>query len=228
MKLAIYQDGQCLHLERHKKVLVKAIKKLRKKYPFQKSIVSSVRKTTPYFLDYLTKHHDLVTLSHKTKLPITNSYGTPKTLGLDRIAGVMGAASLYPGKSALVIDIGTCMTYDYIMDGKEYLGGNIAPGVELRLNAMHHFTSALPLVKRSWNAELLGSSTKSAMQNGAVWGIKLEIESFIKTLTKKMGPMVVILTGGDASYFGELIESKIFVHSNLLLKGLNDILEYNS
>ena len=228
MKLAIYQDGECVHLKRYKKVLVKDIKNLRQKYPFTKCFVSSVRKNTPYYLEYLKKHHDLVTLSHKTKLPITNSYGTPKTLGLDRIAGVMGAASLYPGKSALVIDIGTCMTYDYLRDGKEYLGGNIAPGVELRLNAMHHFTSALPLVQRSWNEDILGNSTVSAMQNGAIWGVKLEIESFIKTLTTKMGRMVVILTGGDAAYFGELIESKIFVHSNLLLKGLNDILEYNS
>ena len=92
---------------------------------------------------------------------------------------------------------------------------------------MHHFTSALPLVSRKWNEELLGSSTKSALQNGAIWGVKLEIESFIKTLTKKRGQMTVILTGGDASYFGERIESKIFVFPNFLLKGLNAILEHN-
>jgi len=168
-----------------------------------------------------------MTLSHKTKVPIKNLYGTPKTLGLDRLAVMVAAAVTYPGKSALVIDIGTCMTYDYLEEGKNYLGGNIAPGVELRLKGMHHFTSALPLVDRAFNQEQLGKSTKTALQNGAVWGIKLEIEAFIKTLTKKRGKMVVILTGGDASYFGEQLDSKIFVAPNFLLKGLNAILEYN-
>lgn len=222
------EAGEVTYLKRLKKVLVKDIKSLRKKYPFERCIVSSVRKTKPYFLDYLTKHHGLITLSHKTKVPVTNNYGTPKTLGLDRLAAVVGAASEYPGERALVIDIGTCMTYDFIDEKKRYWGGNIAPGVELRLQAMHHFTSALPLVKRKWNPEILGSSTKTAIQNGAVWGIKLEIESFIKTLTSKKGHLHVILTGGDATYFGELIESEIFVAPNLLLKGLNEILKYNS
>lgn len=227
IKLAIYQDEELLHLKRYKKVLVKDIKGLHKKYPFSRSIVSSVRKTTPYFLKYLTEHHDLLTLSHKTKVPIKNKYGTPKTLGLDRLAAVVGAANTFPGEQCLVIDIGTCMTYDYIDAKRQYWGGNISPGVELRLLAMHHFTSALPLVKRKWNGKMLGSSTLSAIQNGAVWGVKLEIEQFIKTLTAEKGPLQVILTGGDATYFGELLESEIFVASYLLLKGLNDILQFN-
>lgn len=228
IKLAIYAGDEQLFLKRYKKVLVKDVKAVFKKFPFEKSIVSSVRKTHPYFLKYLEKNHGLLTLSHKTNVPITNKYGTPKTLGLDRLAAVVGAAVTYPGKKALVIDIGTCMTYDYIDGNKNYWGGNIAPGVELRLNAMHHFTSALPLVKRKWNPELLGKSTQTAIQNGAVWGVKLEIESFIKTLTSKKGHLHVILTGGDATYFGELIDSEIFVAPNLLLKGLNEILKYNS
>jgi type III pantothenate kinase len=227
MKLAIYQDGELLEVSRHKKVLVKDIKALHAEYPFSRSIVSSVRKEKPYFLSYLAKHHKLLTLSHKTKVPIKNEYGTPQTLGLDRLAVMVAAAVTYPDQSALVIDIGTCMTYDYLEKGKTYLGGNIAPGVELRLKAMHHFTSALPLVSRSWNDAQLGMSTKEALQNGAVWGIKLEIEAFIKTLTKKRGKMTVILTGGDATYFGEHLDSKIFVAPNFLLKGLNAILEHN-
>ena len=222
-------DGdQVVDFKRRKKVLVSDIKKLHTEYKFEKSIVSSTRTGTAYFLKYLKKHHNLVTLSHKTKVPIKNNYGTPKTLGLDRLAAVVGAAISYPGKRALVIDIGTCMTYDYIDEQKRYWGGNIAPGLELRLKSMHHFTSALPLIKRKWNPEMLGHSTKTAIQNGAVWGIKLEIESFIKTLTSKKGHLHVILTGGDATYFGELIESEIFVAPNLLLKGLNEILKHNS
>jgi len=222
------KDGKVVYLKRYEKVLVKDIKQLRKKYPFHRAIMSSTRKGTPYFLTYLKKHHGLMTLSHKTKVPIINKYGTPKTLGLDRLAAVVGAAIHYPKQNVLVVDIGTCMTYDYIDKKKQYFGGNIAPGLELRLKAMHHFTAALPLVKRKWNKKMLGNSTESALQNGAVWGIKLEIEQFIKTLTGKKGQLTVILTGGDASYFGEIIDSEIFVDSNLVLKGLNEIIAYNS
>jgi len=183
IKLAVMAaDNELVYFKRYSKVLVKDIKALYKKYKFVRSISSSTRKGTPYFLEYLKKHHGHITLSHKTKVPITNKYGTPKTLGLDRLAAVVGAVNCYPKNNVLVIDIGTCMTYDYINKQKQYYGGNIAPGVELRLNAMHHFTSQL----------------------------------------------TVILTGGDASYFGEIIDSEIFVDSNLVLKGLNDILTYNS
>ena len=227
IKLAIYNDGELKTVSRHEKVFVKDIKSLYAKYPFTRSIVSSVRRKEPYFLEYLRKHHALLTFSHKTPLPIQNNYGTPKTLGLDRLAVMVAAADQFSGQSALVIDIGTCMTYDFIDQKGVYHGGNIAPGVELRLKGMHHFTAALPLVKRKWNSDILGSSTKSALQNGAVWGIKLEIESFIKTLTKKWGKMVVIVTGGDAEYFGELLDSKIFVAPYFLLKGLDAILRHN-
>lgn len=227
IKLAIFSDGEMTFFKRYKKVNVYDLKQLKKKFDFEKVIISSVRKSHPYFVKHLIKKYKALVLSHKTKLPIVNKYGTPKTLGLDRIAVAVGAFIEYPKQNALIIDIGTCMTYDYIDKKGNYLGGNIAPGVELRLNAMHHFTSALPLVKRSWNAEILGKDTKSAIQNGAVWGVKLEIEAFIKTLTKKIGHLTVILTGGDATFFGEILDSKIFVDSYLLLKGLNEIIEYN-
>ncbi len=227
IKLAIFDAGEIIYIRKFKKVLVKDIKEIYKKYPFSSSIVSSVRIKNDYFIQYLKKNHKLMVLTHKTKIPITNKYKTPKTLGLDRLAAVVGAANMRPKKNCLVIDIGTCMTYDFIDDKRNYYGGNIAPGVELRLMSMHHFTSALPLLDRKWHSEMLGDTTKSAMQNGAVWGVKLEIEAFIKTLTGKKGQIDVLLTGGDASYFGEIIDSEIFVAQNLLLKGLHDILKYN-
>ena len=161
-------------------------------------------------------------------MPIVNLYNTPKTLGLDRLAAVVGASIQYPGKNILVIDIGTCMTFDFIDSKRNYHGGNISPGVELRLKAMHHFTSSLPLVIRKNNMNILGKSTKEALQNGAFQGLKFEIEGFIKNLTNRTKSLTVILTGGDAVNFGETLESKIFVDPNLVLKGLNDILTYNN
>ena len=227
IKLAILDNGEIKSHSRNEKVKVSDITALYKKYRFERVIVSSVRKKDPYFVDHLIINYDTHVLSYKSKLPINNLYKTPKTLGKDRLAAVVAANHSYPNKNCLVIDIGTCIKYDYIDKLKNYHGGNIAPGVQLRLKSMHHFTSALPLVAKKWNAEILGVDTKSAIQNGAIWGIKLEIESFIKTLTQKMGSLTVILTGGGATYFGEIIESKIFVDSNLLLLGLEAILDYN-
>ncbi len=227
IKLAIYNDDKLLFLERYKKVRVSDINDIRKKYPFQKAILSSVRRSHPYFIQHLQKNYHLTILSHKTKVPVKMVYKTPKTLGLDRLAAVVGALAAYPNKKILVIDIGTCMTYDYVDDKKIYHGGNISPGIELRLHAMHDYTSSLPLVKRKKHEDLLGKSTRHAIQNGAVWGVKLEIEAFIKILTKKHGRLMVILTGGDAIYFGDWLESKIFVNPNLVLDGLNHLLNTN-
>lgn len=228
IKIAIYNSGEIVFNKKYKLYLVKDLNNLRKKYAFTKAIVSSVRKNNPYFVQHLSKNYNLVLLDHNTKVAFKNLYKTPKTLGKDRIAAVAGALKLYPGKRLLVIDIGTCITYDYINTKKIYHGGNISPGVELRLQAMHQLTSNLPLVSRKYHKDQLGKSTKSALQNGAVWGIKSEIEGFIKTLTKKEGSLTVILTGGDAEYFGEILESKIFVDPNLVLKGLNELLEQNN
>ncbi len=159
-------------------------------------------------------------------LPIKNLYKTPKTLGMDRLAGVMGAQAMYPGKNVLVMDLGTCIKYDFIDAKGCYHGGNIAPGLSMRLSSMHEMTGKLPLVAAKFNKEVLGKSTTEAMQNGAVWGIKLEIEGFIKTLTEKWGDITIILSGGDSNYFGEIIESKIFVCPDLILIGLNQTLNH--
>ncbi len=228
IKIAVFKEDTILYSKYHKTFHVKDLKVLRKKYPFSRAIASSVRQNNPYFIQHLLKNYNLLLLDHKTKVPIKNMYKTPSTLGFDRLAAVVGGNHLYAKKNVLVIDIGTCMTFDYIDKAGNYLGGNISPGIEVRLKSMNEYTSSLPLVKRSNNQDILGKTTKSALQNGAVKGIKYEIESFIKTLTKKMGHLTVILTGGDALYFGELIESKIFVDPKLVLKGLNEILKYNS
>ncbi len=228
IKLAIFKDDDIVYHQYFERVLVRDIKKIRDKFPFTKVISSSVRKTAPPFLKHLSSNYRHLILSHKTKLPIKNKYKTPKTLGLDRLAVAAGAALLHPEKSVLIIDIGTCVTYDYVDKSGNYWGGNIAPGVEMRLKAMHEFTSALPLVKRKKQKDILGKTTVHAMQNGAILGLKLEIDGFIKTLTKERGRMHTILTGGDAPYFGELLDSKIFVDSKFLLKGLNEILKHKS
>lgn len=166
-------------------------------------------------------------LSASTPLPIKNTYKSPKTLGNDRLAAVIGAYFLYPGKGCLVIDAGTCITYDFIDDQGVYHGGNIAPGIKMRLKAMHTFTASLPLVERKKLVSFVGKDTNSSLLTGGQLGASLEMEGFIKLYSQKFGPANVILTGGDAEYFANKMKTKIFVNSNLVLVGLNQILKYN-
>ena len=209
-----------------KKWLVSDFKKLDKKFSSDQCIVSTVKKSLPRYFSFLKRSRNTIELTHKTKIPITNKYATPKTLGRDRLAAVIGAYACFPKKNNAVIDIGTCVKFDFIDNKGNYYGGNISPGIELRLKAMHHFTAALPSIKQKEPKKLLGQRTDEAMNNGAVLGVQFEIESFIRHLRAEKGPINVILTGGAASFFGEIVKSKIFVDSFIVLKGLNKIADY--
>jgi type III pantothenate kinase len=176
---------------------------------------------------FLKKNKFYLKLSAATPLPIKNNYKSPKTLGNDRLAVVVGAHYLYPGKGCLVIDAGTCITYDFISAKGIYLGGNITPGINMRLKAMHTFTANLPLVERKKLVSPIGNDTNSSILTGGLLGTMLEMEGFIELYKTKFGTLNVILTGGDADYFVNKLKTKIFVNSNLVLVGLNQILNYN-
>ncbi len=225
-KLAIFNGEEMVFFKAKQKWLVGDLKKLLKKYPFDCSVISSVKKSKPRYYKFLDNNTRLIELTHNTPVPITNKYGTPKTLGRDRLAAAIGAHAAFPKKNNAIIDIGTCVKFDYIDKNGTYFGGNISPGVEMRLKAMHHFTAALPSIKQKQPKNLLGLSTSEAMNNGAVLGVLFEIESFIRRLKAEKGAINVILTGGGASFFGEIVKSKIFVDSLIILKGLNKIASY--
>lgn len=166
-------------------------------------------------------------LDHLTPLPIRNAYQTPETLGKDRLAAVVGAYALFPGKTCLVIDAGTCITYDILDNTGAYLGGNISPGLRMRLKAMNAFTASLPLVEAGPFGPLVGKTTETALRNGAQWGILLEMDGMITLVKKQFEEIMVILTGGDADFFVNQLKSEIFAASDLVLTGLNKILTYN-
>ncbi len=168
-----------------------------------------------------------ICLDPATPVPINNRYRTPQTLGQDRLAAVVGAFQLYPYENCLVIDAGTCITYDLIDRKGNFLGGNIAPGINLRLKAMHAFTAGLPQVPAGETESWIGNTTSSAMRNGAQLGAVLEMEGFIGNCRRQMGEVNVILTGGDADFFAKKLKSEIFVNHHLVLLGLNKILTYN-
>lgn len=167
-------------------------------------------------------------LTHETVLPIELSYETPNTLGVDRIATVCAAEALVPKTNVLVIDIGSCITYDYLSENKEFKGGSISPGPKLRAHAMHNFTASLPLVSEVDAINTIGRNTEMCIKSGIYNGISFEINGFISAFLEDYPHGKILLTGGYANSFESSIKESIFVDSNLVVKGLNRILRFNN
>ena len=170
-----------------------------------------------------------VILSDQTAIPITNLYSSPETLGKDRLAAVIGANYLKPNSNILVIDAGTAITYDFINASGEFIGGNIAAGLNMRLRALNKFTSKLPLVEIEAlnNSSLLGKTTENAIASGALYGLIFEIDGYIDILKIKYPELSTFLTGGSVINFHTKLKNCIFVEPNLVLIGLNRIIHYN-
>ncbi|HMQ06850.1 MAG TPA: type III pantothenate kinase [Saprospiraceae bacterium] len=164
---------------------------------------------------------------NKTPVPVGNNYNTPQTLGKDRLAAVSGAHTLWPGQNVLVIDAGTCITYDFISRAGVFEGGNISPGLTMRLQAMHHFTGMLPEVHMAESKTLIGKSTTEALQNGAYWGTIMEVRSFIVRMRKVYRSITVVLTGGDAEIISRNLDTYVILRPHLVLEGLFAIIKYN-
>ncbi len=166
-------------------------------------------------------------ISIGSKLPISVNYDTPETLGIDRIVGCIGAQGIYPNRSILVIDLGTCITYDVLDHTGTYQGGVIAPGLKMRMKAMHNQTQSLPDISWDWvmyQGSGLGKSTKSCLARGAHQAIIYEIRGFISDFRTIYPNLMVMITGGDAIHFESKLKEPIFADSNLVLKGINTIL----
>ncbi|MCF8245669.1 MAG: type III pantothenate kinase [Saprospiraceae bacterium] len=228
-KIAVFDGDELLHKEVWSELTLPEVKQLAYNQKVEKIILSSVSKQSEEVMSFLKTNFTFLELTTETALPIRIRYKTPETLGKDRIAAAAGAAHLFPQKFCLVIDAGTCITLDVVSSEGEFLGGNISPGIEMRLKAMHHFTARLPQVVRTANRpDELGDSTENAIRNGGEMGALLEVEGFIRLCRKKYRPLRVVLTGGDADFFVKHTKTKIFAHQNLVLLGLNQILQHNA
>mgnify|MGYP001379252620 FL=1 len=199
-----------------------------KKYNITQCILSSVKETSQKHLDKLKELPFFIALDANTKVPFKNLYTTPKTLGVDRIALVAGSISLFPQKNSLIIDAGTCITYDFINSKNEYLGGAISPGVEMRYKSLHHFTSKLPNLEKNDSFNLIGKSTKEAIHSGVINGVIQEIEGVIRQYEHEFHDLTVVLTGGDTKFLFKQLKNSIFAKKNFLFHGLNKILTFNN
>jgi type III pantothenate kinase len=167
-------------------------------------------------------------LTRELPLPLAVNYETPETLGTDRLAAACGAAARFPRQNCLVIDLGTCINYEWITADNVYQGGAISPGMAMRFKAMHEQTARLPLAEAQTEAPLIGRSTLTCLQSGVMNGIAAELAGIIAGVEKQCtGPLHVILCGGDARVFENQLKPPIFVAPNLVLEGLNSILEHN-
>ncbi len=229
VKFGVFASGKMEFKEKvQKDAFAETLKNLSKTFPaINNVIVASVGRLSAYQISLLEDLYPVLTLTSRSKLPFKNNYGTPQTLGVDRIALVAAAAHQFPGQNVLIIDAGTCITYDFLTMEKEYLGGAIAPGILMRYQSLHNYTAKLPLLEIKTPESLVGTDTETSLHSGVVNGILFEMDGFIDAYKNKFGNLTVILTGGDAHFLRASIKNDIFANPNFLLEGLNHILEFN-
>jgi type III pantothenate kinase len=228
VKVAVYEQKEMLISAVYKKFGMAELLAILEQYLPENGILSSVATPAGEWLEALeTRLKYFLVLDSRVKLPVEVRYQTPETLGNDRIAVAVGANFLQPGKDVLIIDAGTAITYELVEASGVYIGGNISPGMTTRFQALHQFTEKLPLVSEQERIPWMGTSTETAIQAGVVNGIVYEIEGYIHEVRKKYPDVFVYLTGGHSLYFERRLKNSIFVAINLVLVGLNRILEYN-
>jgi type III pantothenate kinase len=227
-KMAVYDGRKKITSFRTKEFSCERLQKKMSPFQIDKAIISSVRHIPDFIFDLLIVDIPVIhVLSHRSKLPFRIDYETPETLGPDRIAAVAGAYELFRGEKILIIDAGSAITYDFL-SGKNYKGGNISPGIRMRFRALHKFTGKLPLVDPGQKFTSPGKNTTEAITAGVINGVTYEINEYIRTFEKKHVGINVILTGGDGEYLKGRINHRITYVPDIVVDGLNLILEYNA
>ncbi len=225
VKLAIFLDAT---LQEKREVVLEqfseSVATIVQQFPIKKAIISSVGRLTEQQCRSVQNRFPTVLLDQNTPVPFINEYDTPETLGVDRIGLVSAFAKAYPKKNGLIIDAGTCITYDFITAAGIYKGGAISPGIRLRYKSLNALTANLPLLETVSPQSYIGASTESAIHSGVVNGVVQEIDGVISQYIEDYDNVHVILTGGDIQILSERLKNSIFAHSNFLLEGLNYIL----
>jgi type III pantothenate kinase len=231
-KLAVFEGKTLVDYQILKDIAATGLIGLIDKYKVINSSVSIVREDLKEVIDVLKSNTNYISFSTSINTGIKNHYQTLSTLGLDRWAKVIAASACYPAQNCLMIDSGTCITYDLLNSRNEYFGGSISPGIDMRFKALHHFTGRLPLV--TWEQEAgipEGTDTDSAIKNGVLQGVINEVEGFISAYNKENKGLTVLLTGGNAAFLLEQLKNSIFapqiIHDPyLVLKGLNEVIAF--
>lgn len=219
-KIAVANNYNIIFTERINEPWTDVIQRLLKSYPLQRCIISNVAAADPT-LDaaFSTCGIPTLWLSDTTDCALRS---IPKGYGADRIAADLGAYAEAKGRTILVIDAGTCITYDLIDKDGHILSGVISPGIELRLKAMHEHTALLPLLSPDFDTPLMGNDTKTHMMSSAIHGTRFEMEGYIRTLATQYPDLIVFITGGN-TIRPNLPDTEIIYDPQLLFKGLSTI-----
>ena len=228
-KAAVFDQGNLIHKFSGQELQKKDLIALKELFPkLEKVIYASVVDLKQDLKEHLHTAFQALELNQNTPLPIQNKYKTPETLGKDRLAAAVGAALLYPNKNLLIIDAGSSITYEVVTYDGFYLGGGISPGITMRFKSLHHFTNKLPLITPTSNTnKLIGQNTEEALLSGVLNGVLAEVDGIIDRYKTGISDILVIFTGGDLKHFDKNLKNNIFAAENLVLQGLNFILEYN-
>lgn len=187
------------------------------------SVLSSGQNTA-----FRNKFPKLITLDDGLRLPLIVNYETPGTLGKDRICNAVGAWAKNPGNNSLVVDVGTCIKFDFISADGAYQGGSISPGMRLRYQSLNDYTANLPLLDERGKAHLVGKSTKKSVHSGVMNGMNAEMLYLIAEYEQNYDKLTIFVTGGDAKYFDLVTKNNIFANENLTLEGLYKIFLLNA
>ncbi|SEH70223.1 type III pantothenate kinase [Paenimyroides aquimaris] len=221
-KVAVYENGtlQQLVITNNEKLIKNISKQIQGIENCVDIILSSVGNLPSEVIENLKKLGNLIIVTHESPIPFKNLYATPATLGIDRIVLAAGATLKYPNQNRLIIDAGTCLTYDFINNQDQYHGGAISPGIGLRYKSLHDYTANLPLEKISELHSFVGNSTSASIQSGVLNGVIAEIEAFIDHFKHQDENLTVILTGGNSEFLVNRLKNSIFANPNFLLESL--------
>jgi type III pantothenate kinase len=228
IKVAVFEDTTLLEAFVFMKFeLQKSIENILKKHKkIAYIVVASVTDIEKQSFMNFQESVNIHFVSHNDSFPFVNCYETPKTLGIDRMVLAAGAVLRFPEQNRLVIDAGTCVTYDIIDQNNNYLGGAISPGLRLRYEALHNYTSKLPLLTVENSKHFIGKSTSESIHSGVVNGLVYEIDAFIAEYSALYPNFIIILTGGDSEFLAKRLKNTIFANSNFLLESLNQTFQY--
>jgi type III pantothenate kinase len=228
IKAAVFEKDRLVELLFFtEKELLEKVNFFLQKYVIADAIMSSVKVLSEDLMKSLQEKRHFLVLDAKTNVPFINKYKTKDTLGMDRIALVSNAVGKFSKENVLIIDAGTCITYDYVNSKNEYFGGAISPGIEMRYKSLNYYTSKLPLLEKKETNFIIGGSTDESIHSGVVTGVVGEISFVIEEYSKENGDLTVVLTGGDTNFLAKQLKSSIFANQNFLLDGLNEILIFN-
>jgi type III pantothenate kinase len=227
VKVAVFDDDTIVHKTELEQNTLSFANHIIEKYPISSAIISDVSNMAEPVVQMLPMGFPVLWMTGSTPVPLKTNYQNVETLGSDRLAAVVFASDYFPGSNVLAIQAGSCITYDLVTGNDEYMGGAISPGLEMKLKALNTFTARLPLVKKKEINFVEGQSTELSVLSGVINGSIAEIDGMIDFFRSKYNDLKVVMGGGDIFFFDKKLKNRIFAIENLVLKGLNLILEYN-